>query len=134
MLAGLAYAAYTVIAKQQLDAGRPPSAVMAAAFGLGGLLSIPILVIQRWTESMDWLGARTQNEADLRRYLTYEQYKSVLVDVVRYTQSVAEGRTPADDAARTLSRKILRLAALLDRPAPKQRELESMLAEWAGRS
>ncbi len=86
-----------------------------------------------WTESMDWLGARTQNEADLRRYLEYEHYKSVLVDVVRYTQSVTDGRTPADDAARALSRKIVRVAALLDRPAPKQRELASMLAKWAGR-
>lgn len=45
-LAGLSYAAYTVLAKQQLDAGYSPPAVMAAAFGLGGLLSIPLLVAQ----------------------------------------------------------------------------------------
>lgn len=53
LLAGLAYAAYTVLAKQQLDAGHAPAAVMAAAFGLGGLLSLPVLVTQPlgWTTS-----------------------------------------------------------------------------------
>ena len=44
--AGLAYAAYTVLAKRQLDAGHGPAAVMAAAFGLGGLLSVPVLLSQ----------------------------------------------------------------------------------------
>lgn len=44
--AGLAYAAYTVLAKQQLDGGHAPSTVMAAAFGLGGLLSLPLLAGQ----------------------------------------------------------------------------------------
>lgn len=46
MLAGLAYAGYTVLAKQQLAAGHAPSTVIAAAFGLGGLLSIPVLLSQ----------------------------------------------------------------------------------------
>ena len=44
--AGLAYAAYTVLAKRQLDAGYRPATVMAAAFGLGGLLSVPLLLTQ----------------------------------------------------------------------------------------
>jgi DME family drug/metabolite transporter len=51
LLAGLAYATYTVLAKQQLDAGRAPSVVMAAAFGLGGLLSVPVLL----TQPIGWL-------------------------------------------------------------------------------
>ena len=46
LLAGLSYAAYTVLAKRHLAAGHAPSAVMAAAFGLGGLLSLPILLSQ----------------------------------------------------------------------------------------
>lgn len=49
--AGLAYAAYTVFAKRQLDAGHRPAAVMAAAFGLGGLLSVPVLL----TQPLGWL-------------------------------------------------------------------------------
>lgn len=53
VLAGLSYAAYTVLAKQQLDAGHPPSAVMAAAFGLGGLLSLPLLASQ----PLGWLAS-----------------------------------------------------------------------------
>ncbi|MCY7364686.1 MAG: EamA family transporter [Frankiaceae bacterium] len=44
--AGLAYAAYTVLAKRQLDDGHGPAVVMAAAFGLGGLLSVPVLLAQ----------------------------------------------------------------------------------------
>jgi DME family drug/metabolite transporter len=46
LLAGASYAAYTVLAKRQLDDGHPPAAVMAAAFGLGGLLLLPVLVSQ----------------------------------------------------------------------------------------
>jgi DME family drug/metabolite transporter len=46
LLAGASYAAYTVLAKAQLDAGEPPAAVMAAAFGLGGLLLVPVLLSQ----------------------------------------------------------------------------------------
>ena len=51
LLAGLSYAAYTVLAKRQLDDGHRPAAVMAAAFGLGGLLSLPLLATQPlgWT-------------------------------------------------------------------------------------
>jgi len=55
LLAGLSYAAYTVLAKQQLEAGHAPPAVMAAAFGLGGLLSLPLLASQPlgWATSTD---------------------------------------------------------------------------------
>lgn len=49
--AGSAYAAYTVLAKRQLDAGHRPAVVMAAAFGLGGLLSVPVLL----TQPVAWL-------------------------------------------------------------------------------
>lgn len=50
LLAGASYAAYTVLAKSQIEAGHAPSTVMAAAFGLGGLLSAPLLLTQptRW--------------------------------------------------------------------------------------
>lgn len=52
LLAGASYAGYTVLAKQQLDRGARPATVMAAAFGLGGLLSVPVLL----TQPLDWLG------------------------------------------------------------------------------
>ncbi|HUR16449.1 MAG TPA: EamA family transporter [Candidatus Limnocylindrales bacterium] len=51
LVAGLGYAAYTVLAKMQLGAGHAPSAVVAAAFGLGGLILIPALV----TQPVAWL-------------------------------------------------------------------------------
>ncbi len=47
VVAGLSYAGYTVLTKWQLGAGHHPSTVMAAAFGLGGLLLIPVLALQR---------------------------------------------------------------------------------------
>lgn len=46
LLAGLSYAGYTVLAKHQLESGHAPPTVMAAAFGLGGLLSLPVLLSQ----------------------------------------------------------------------------------------
>jgi len=44
--AGLAYATYTVAAKQLMQAGEDSSTVMGSAFGLGGLLLVPVLVTQ----------------------------------------------------------------------------------------
>jgi DME family drug/metabolite transporter len=46
LLSGLAYAAYTVAAKHLMTAGHASSPVMAAAFGLGGLLLLPVLALQ----------------------------------------------------------------------------------------
>lgn len=63
VVAGLGYAAYTVLAKRQLGAGHDPSAVMAAAFGLGGLLLVPVLL----TQPLGWLA--TPGGAALALYL-----------------------------------------------------------------
>ena len=41
---GAGYAAYTVAAKHLIDRGAPSAEVMAAAFGLGGLLLLPVLL------------------------------------------------------------------------------------------
>jgi DME family drug/metabolite transporter len=51
LTSGAAYAAYTVAAKQCMRAGRRPSDVMASAFGLGGLLLLPLLA----TQPLAWL-------------------------------------------------------------------------------
>lgn len=51
LLAGSAYAGYTVAARQLLLAGRGSGDVMAAAFGLGGLLLVPLLL----TQPLGWL-------------------------------------------------------------------------------
>ena len=50
-LAGAGYAAYTVLAKQLLRSGSGSAPVMAAAFGLGGLLLVPVLL----TQPLGWL-------------------------------------------------------------------------------
>ncbi len=42
---GLGYAAYTVMSKVLLRAGHAPQTVMAYAFGTGGLLLLPVLVL-----------------------------------------------------------------------------------------
>jgi DME family drug/metabolite transporter len=67
LAAGLGYAAYTVAAKRLLNDGAAPAEVMAAAFGLGGLLMLPVLLISGigWLASVDgalvalWLGLAT---------------------------------------------------------------------------
>ena len=48
---GLAYATYTVLAKRLITGGRASGEVMASAFGLGGLLLLPLLA----TQPVGWL-------------------------------------------------------------------------------
>jgi DME family drug/metabolite transporter len=45
LASGTAYAAYTVIAKRLLHAGGGPVRVMGAAFGVGSLLLLPVLLV-----------------------------------------------------------------------------------------
>lgn len=45
LLAGAAYAVYTVAAKRLLEDGHRPVGVMGASFGLGGLFLAPVLVV-----------------------------------------------------------------------------------------
>ncbi|WP_131105463.1 DMT family transporter [Ornithinimicrobium sufpigmenti] len=65
LLAGLSYAGYTVLAKGQLSAGHEPSTVMAAAFGLGGLLLVPLLVTQPTAWLLDPRGLATATHLGL---------------------------------------------------------------------
>lgn len=53
LASGLAYAAYTVVAKLLITGGRPSSEVMASAFALGGLLLLPLLA----TQPVGWLAS-----------------------------------------------------------------------------
>lgn len=46
LLSGLAYAAYTVAAKTLIGRGHSSGEVMASAFGLGGLVLLPVLALQ----------------------------------------------------------------------------------------
>ena len=69
--AALGYAAYTVGAKRLMNAGSQPVDVMAAAFGLGALVLLPVLVVSgpAWIASPDgaavalWLGLATTTVA-----------------------------------------------------------------------
>ena len=49
---GLGYAAYTVAAKRLITGGETSATVMAATFGLGGLLLVPVL----FSQPIAWLG------------------------------------------------------------------------------
>jgi DME family drug/metabolite transporter len=65
------YAVYTVIAKRLMNRGTQPAEVMASAFGLGGLLLVPVLVLSgpAWIASGPglavslWLGLGTTTVA-----------------------------------------------------------------------
>lgn len=45
LVAGAGYAGYAVASKRMLDEGGAPEAVMAAVFGVGGLLMLPLMAI-----------------------------------------------------------------------------------------
>jgi DME family drug/metabolite transporter len=45
LISGAGYAGYAVTSKRMLDAGGSPEAVMAAVFGMGALLMLPLLVL-----------------------------------------------------------------------------------------
>lgn len=53
LLSGLGYALYTIAAKRLISAGAESADVMAAAFGLGGLLLVPVLL----TQPLAWLAS-----------------------------------------------------------------------------
>ena len=53
LASGAAYAAYTVVAKRLMRAGARSSDVMGSAFGLGGLLLLPLLA----TQPLAWLAS-----------------------------------------------------------------------------
>jgi DME family drug/metabolite transporter len=61
--ASLAYATYTVAAKRLIRQGEASSTVMGSAFGLGGLLLIPVML----TQPLGWLG--TSSGLALAAYL-----------------------------------------------------------------
>jgi DME family drug/metabolite transporter len=48
---GLGYALYTVLSRSLIQDGAPSEAVMAASFGLGGVLMLPVLVV----EPLEWV-------------------------------------------------------------------------------
>jgi DME family drug/metabolite transporter len=53
VIAGASYATYTLSAKRLLDDGHPPESVMAAAFGLGAIALLPVLILS----GPGWLGS-----------------------------------------------------------------------------
>jgi drug/metabolite transporter, DME family len=63
LASGTAYATYTVIAKRLLSAGAGPVRVMGAAFGVGSLLLLPVLLIG----DTQWL--HTTRGVELAAYL-----------------------------------------------------------------
>jgi DME family drug/metabolite transporter len=53
VISGAGYATYTVLAKGLLDRGHAPEQVMAATFGTGAVLLLPVLTL----EGASWLGS-----------------------------------------------------------------------------
>lgn len=71
--AGVSYAFYTVVSKGLLDAGHLPAPVMAALFGIGGVVLLPVLLVGEtgWVATPPglvatiWLGVVTLAAANL---------------------------------------------------------------------
>jgi DME family drug/metabolite transporter len=58
LASGIAYASYTVMAKRLLRGGGSPVQVMGAAFGIGSIILLPVLLIgdMRWLQTPHGLG------------------------------------------------------------------------------
>lgn len=110
LAAGLGYASYTVIAKQLLAAGHSPQTVMGGAFGAGGLLLAPVLVVT----AGPWLF--TTGGVVLVLYLALVPTALAYVLFARGLQQLTAGETATLTLAEPLTAALLGAVVLGERP------------------
>ncbi len=110
LAAGLGYASYTVIAKQLLAAGHSPQTVMGGAFGAGGLLLAPVLVVT----AGPWLF--TAGGVALVLYLALVPTALAYVLFARGLQQLTAGETATLTLAEPLTAALLGAVVLGERP------------------
>lgn len=109
--AGCSYALYTVTAKDLLDRGHSPSAVMGAAFGLGAVVALPILAVGG---AAAWL-ARPEGAA-LALYLGLVPTALAYALFARGLRSLPAARVATLTLAEPLTATVLGVALLSERP------------------
>jgi DME family drug/metabolite transporter len=108
--AGASYASYTVISKQLLRAGHTPETVMAAAFGTGGLLLVPVLV----ATAGPWLG--TADGLAMVAFLAVVPTALAYVLFARGLRELTAGETATLTLAEPLTAALLGAVVLGERP------------------
>ena len=111
LLAGAGYATYTVTAKGLLDAGHAPEAVMAATFGVGGVLLVPVLV----ATAGDWL--LTPGGLGLVAYLAVVPTAVAYVLFARGLRRLPAGEAATLTLAEPLTATALGALVLAERPS-----------------
>jgi DME family drug/metabolite transporter len=110
-LAGLGYASYAVFSKRLMDRGREPEWVMAAVFGTGAILVLPVLVVAPSG------GLLTLGGALLALYLGVVTTALAYVLFARGLREIGAGETATLTLAEPLTAALLGIVALGERPA-----------------
>jgi DME family drug/metabolite transporter len=108
--AGAGYASYTVISKQLLRAGHSPQSVMAGAFGAGGLLLLPALIVT----AGPWL--RTTGGLAMMVFLAVVPTALAYVLFARGLRELTAGETATLTLAEPLTAALLGAVVLGERP------------------
>lgn len=111
VIAGAGYATYAVLAKRLLLAGHGPEPVMAATFGVGAVLLLPVLLVS----GAGWLG-----DAEgllLALYLGAVPTALAYILFARGLRSVATGEAATLTLAEPLTATVLGVLVLAERPS-----------------
>lgn len=111
VIAGAGYATYAVLAKRLLLAGHGPEPVMAATFGVGAVLLLPVLLIS----GVGWLGE--PEGLLLAVYLGAVPTALAYVLFARGLRSVATGEAATLTLAEPLTATALGVLVLAERPS-----------------
>lgn len=110
LLSGAGYAGYAVAGKRMLDAGAAPEGVMAAAFGTGALLLLPVLLLTP--------GGELTSPGGIALILYLGAIPTALAYVLfaRGLQRTAAGETATLTLAEPLTASALGVVVLAERP------------------
>jgi DME family drug/metabolite transporter len=110
VLAGASYATYTLAAKRLLAAGHAPEPVMAAAFGTGALLLVPVLALG------DTSGLWTPGGVALAAFLGVVPTALAYVLFARGLRHLSAAETSTLTLAEPLTAALLGVIVLAERP------------------
>ncbi len=110
VISGAGYATYTVLAKRLLDRGHAPEQVMAATFGTGAVILIPVLAL----EGAGWLG--DPSGLGLAIYLAVIPTALAYALFARGLRRLSAGETATLTLAEPLTATLLGAIVLGERP------------------
>jgi drug/metabolite transporter, DME family len=112
VVAGASYATYTLAAKRMLGQGHAPEPVMAAAFGTGALLLVPVLALG------DTAGLLTPGGIALAAFLGVVPTAVAYVLFARGLRRLSAAETSTLTLAEPLTAALLGVVVLAERPGP----------------